>query len=62
MFAQNRKQIEDYQNAVDAGKVPLARGFELSDDDLLRQEVIKQLICHFELNFAQINEQFSIHC
>jgi len=62
VFAQNRKQIEDYQNAVDAGKVPLARGFELSDDDLLRQEVIKQLICHFELNFAQINEQFSIHC
>ena len=60
MFAQNHKQIEDYQNAVDAGKLPVARGFELSADDLLRQEVIKQLICHFELNFADIDEKFSI--
>lgn len=62
LFAQNHKQIEDYQNAVDAGKLPVARGFELSDDDLLRQEVIKQLICHFELNFADIDKQFSINC
>lgn len=60
VFAQNHKQIEDYQSAVDAGKLPVARGFELSADDLLRQEVIKQLICHFELNFADIGEQFSI--
>ena len=62
VFAQNHKQIEDYENAVDAGKLPVARGFELSDDDLLRQEVIKQLICHFELNFADIDKQFSINC
>ena len=60
VFAQNHKQIDDYQSAVDTGKLPIARGFELSFDDLLRQEVIKQLICHFELNFAEIDEQFSI--
>ena len=61
VFAQNHKQIEDYQGAVDAGNLPVARGFELSDDDLLRQEVIKQLICHFELSFADIDKQFSIN-
>ena len=60
VFAQNHKQIDDYQGAVDAGNLPVARGFELSVDDLLRQEVIKQLICHFELNFADIDAQFSI--
>ena len=38
----------------------MARGFELSSDDQLRQEVIKQLICHFELNFADIEAQFPI--
>ena len=61
VFAQNHKQIDDYQNAVDAGNLPVARGFELSDDDVLRQEVIKQLICHFELKFTDIETQFSIN-
>ena len=60
IFCQNHKQIDDYQNAVGAGQLPLARGFELSSDDLLRQEVIKQLICHFELDFADIEAQFPI--
>ena len=60
IFCQNHKQIDDYQDAVAAGQLPLARGFELSSDDQLRQEVIKQLICHFELNFADIEAQFPI--
>ncbi len=60
VFAQNHKQIEDYQSAIDAGHLPVARGFELSADDLLRQEVIKQLICQFELDFADIERRFDI--
>ncbi len=43
VFAQNHKQIEDYQTAIDRGHLPVARGFELSRDDLLRQMVIKQI-------------------
>jgi oxygen-independent coproporphyrinogen-3 oxidase len=61
VFAQNHKQIEDYQAAIDQGGLAVARGFELSDDDLLRQEVIKQLICHFELHFDAIERQFGIN-
>ena len=61
IFSQNHKQIDDYQHAVGAGQLPLARGFELSSDDLLRQEVIKQLICHFELDFADIEARFQIN-
>ena len=60
VFAQNHKQIEDYQGAVDSGQLPLARGIELTPDDLLRQSVIRQLICHFELNIPAIEQQFAI--
>ena len=60
VFAQNHKQIEDYQAAIDSGHLPVARGFELSPDDLLRQAVIRQLICHFELHFADIEQQFGV--
>lgn len=61
MFAQNHKQIDDYQNAVDASNLAVVRGFELRDDDALRQEVIKQLIGHFELKFTNIDTEFSIN-
>lgn len=60
IFAQNHKRIDDYQSTIDSGNLPLARGFELSNDDMLRQEVIKQLICHFELNTGDIEKQFGI--
>ena len=61
VFAQNHKGIEDYQSAIDNNQLPLARGFELSQDDLLRQQVIKQLICHFELDFVAVEQQFAIN-
>ncbi len=60
ILVQNEKTIEGYCNALDDGKSPIARGLELSPDDLIRGEVIKQLICHFKLNFAEIERQFSI--
>ncbi len=60
VFFQNHKDIDDYMAAVDEGRLPLARGFTLSEDDLLRQHVIKQLICHFELDFSRIQKQFKV--
>jgi len=60
-YVQNHKSIEHYQEAIDADQLPHARGFELSHDDLIRQEVIKQLICHFELKISEIEQQFSIN-
>lgn len=59
-FAQSHKNVEDYYQALDAGQLPLARGFILSDDDLLRKAVISQLICLFRLDFKEIEQQFSI--
>ncbi|MDH5185355.1 MAG: coproporphyrinogen III oxidase, partial [Gammaproteobacteria bacterium] len=35
-------------------------GIELGADDLVRREVITQLICHFQLDFSQIERQFNI--
>ncbi len=60
VFAQNHKHIDDYMSSQERGELAVARGFTLSADDLLRQEVIKQLICHFQLDFASIGQQFNI--
>lgn len=61
VFFQNHKKIDDYQRAIDSQQEPLARGFVLSQDDQLRQRVINQIICHFELNFADMEQEFDIN-
>lgn len=59
-FAQNYKDLPKYYEAIDSGRLPIARGLELSNDDLIRAKVIEQLICHFELTFADIETRFGI--
>jgi oxygen-independent coproporphyrinogen-3 oxidase len=60
VFAQNHKQLDHYDAAIDAGVLPVARGLERSLDDQIRREVIMSLICRFSLDFQQIEQQFNI--
>jgi oxygen-independent coproporphyrinogen-3 oxidase len=59
-YIQNRRDIEDYYADLDAGRLPVFRGYELDEDDVLRRQVINELICHFRLDFAVIERDFSI--
>ncbi|MFA7095087.1 MAG: oxygen-independent coproporphyrinogen III oxidase [Gammaproteobacteria bacterium] len=59
-YSQNHRELEEYYAALDAGRLPIFRGMELSADDLLRRAVITQLICHFHLDFAAIEGKFGI--
>ncbi len=59
-YSQNVRGIDDYYQRLDAGQLPVFRGIELSDDDVLRREIITQLICHFELDIPAIERQFGI--
>ena len=49
IFVQNLKDIPRYSKALEQNELPIAKGLELSKDDLLRQHVINRLICQFEL-------------
>jgi len=59
-YSQNVKTLEEYYQRIDAGELPVFRGIQLDSDDLLRREVITQLICHFELSMSRIARQFAI--
>ncbi len=59
-YAQNMKELEEYYAAIDAGKLAVFRGVELSDDDVLRRAVITDLICHFHLDKAKVAQRFNI--
>jgi len=59
-YTQNVTNLEDYDKALGAGKIPVYRGIKLDSDDLLRRDVIIQLICHFELDFDEIETKHRI--
>ena len=59
-YAQNVTTLEEYDSLISNGRIPVYRGIKLDSDDLLRRDVITQLICHFQLEFADIEEKHRI--
>lgn len=60
IYAQNYKTEKEYYNAIDNGILPTTKGYQLNDDDHIRREVIMKLMCNFELNFREIENEFNI--
>ncbi|MDO4434683.1 MAG: oxygen-independent coproporphyrinogen III oxidase [Alysiella sp.] len=50
-YNQNQRDLEDYYAALDSGQLPIMRGYALNEDDLLRRDIIQDLMCRFALNF-----------
>ncbi|WP_314885958.1 oxygen-independent coproporphyrinogen III oxidase [Aggregatibacter segnis] len=59
-YAQNQKDLKEYYTAVDTNGIALHKGLAMSEEDCLRRDVIKQLICNFKLAYAPLEEQYNI--
>jgi len=59
-YEQNYKTLEEYYDALDAGRLPVWRGLELTQDDLVRRAVIQALICNFRLSIESIEIAYLI--
>jgi len=59
-YIQNVKALDEYDDLISQGKLPVFKGVDLNEDDKLRRAVITHLICHFELEFSKIEQQFDI--
>jgi oxygen-independent coproporphyrinogen-3 oxidase len=53
-YYQNHKRLDDYTAALDQGRLPVARGIELTPDDLVRRAVIQSLSCNFRVSIESI--------
>jgi len=60
-YAQNYKEMESYEAAIDSGRLPFYRGILLSEDDKIRKDVIMQLMSNFKLDFKSIEDKHSIN-
>jgi oxygen-independent coproporphyrinogen III oxidase len=60
VYAQNFRDIPAWENAVNNRGIATMRGYQLSQDDLIRREVISRLLCHTVIFKEEISRQFAI--
>lgn len=59
-YAQNFKDMDGYEKAIDEGKLPNFKGVMLSKEDKLRKAVIMDLMANFALDIKAIETKFNI--
>jgi len=59
-YAQNFRTLDEYCDAVRAGRLPIARGCELTRDDMLRRSAIMSIMCSGEVSFAALENSYMV--
>jgi len=59
-YAQNTKDMREYEDSIDALKLPFERGIVLNEDDQIRQFVIMELMSNFKLDIKRFEKLFNI--
>lgn len=59
-YGQNTKDMKLYEEAIDSGRLPFEKGIELTDDDMLRQAVIMELMANFSIDIARVQREHNI--
>lgn len=52
-YSQNHTSIKAYQAALEKETLPVAKGLNLSRDDVIRADIIQRLMCQGELNYDE---------
>ncbi|MGA9855631.1 MAG: oxygen-independent coproporphyrinogen III oxidase [Gammaproteobacteria bacterium] len=60
VYAQNAKTLDCYYADLDAGNLPIERGYVMTADDCVRTDVIGRLMCYEELPFNTIERRHNI--
>ena len=59
-LSQNEKTLHAYYERLDRGELPIARGVQLTLDDVLRRLIIQTLMCHFEVSVRALELAYPI--
>jgi oxygen-independent coproporphyrinogen-3 oxidase len=60
-YWQNEKELPEYYAALDAGKVPLHRGYFVTAEDKIRRETIMRVMCDLSLDFAAMGAKLGVN-
>ena len=53
-LCQNHRDPAAWEESIDAGRLPIWRGTQLSPDDLLRADAVQQLVCRGQIDFVDL--------
>lgn len=59
-YSQNPRDLTAWEEAIDAGRLPVWRGLKIDDDDVIRADVIGRIMCQGELDVAAIENRYAI--
>jgi oxygen-independent coproporphyrinogen-3 oxidase len=59
-YYQDLKSLDEYYEALDDARLPVWRGIELTQDDLVRRAVIQALSCHFRVSIESIELSYLV--
>jgi oxygen-independent coproporphyrinogen-3 oxidase len=59
-YAQNSVTTMEYEALIESGRLPVRKGIAIDDDDVLRADVIQDLMCYDELEFAKFESRYDI--
>jgi len=60
-YFQNTYMLPDYYSAIDEDLLPVFRGYRLSEDDLIRRDIINQLMTYDQLDFSELEQKYVIN-
>ena len=55
-----REEADQDDDAIDAGRFPIERGYLLDEDDKLRRFVIAELMCNFRVELAAVSRMAGV--
>jgi oxygen-independent coproporphyrinogen-3 oxidase len=59
-FSQNSRDLPGWESALEADRLPVWRGLELDFDDVLRADIIQDLMCQGKIDIAAIEKRYEI--
>jgi len=59
-YFQNHKTLRDYYRALDQDIFPIMRGYILTEDDIIRREIIMDIMCNLYVDKKDISLKFGI--
>jgi oxygen-independent coproporphyrinogen-3 oxidase len=59
-YFQNHKELADYYAALDGGKLPVFRGYAMTDEDKLRYHAIMHIMCNLYIDYARLSAEMGI--
>lgn len=59
-YVQNLRTLDEYYDCLDHGALPVEKGFHLSQDDVLRRQIIMDLMCSNTIDFDAVGKQYDI--